>query len=178
MKKIFRGISISTNKWVAGSLYTGITSEGLIYHAILTMTKAEPDCSLGTSSCVVFSNDEFIPIRKDTEGQYLLDDKDDMPIYEGDIVLQEYSIKNVRKPESQENEEPETSGYFLGIARLTAGGAILTSLKHFGKDGNLSECQPHKNKKIQIRTYRCKLMGNMHEHPHLMDLTSVQVQQL
>lgn len=156
---LFRGISAKTGRWIAGSLYRGLTEDGTReYHAIMPPVKTKADGSLGNEE-VIFGPQEFVVVRYDSIGQYLMDDKNDMPIYEGDIVRQEYDVRT---------EDKTASGFHIGVVRLTAQGAQICSLVHYVAEGIPADSQPHKSHRLQLRSYRAVVIGNIHEHPHLL----------
>ena len=170
MKRIFRGISSKTGKWVAGSLYIGINDNGKEYLAIIVPTITKLDKKVDDENSVIFNDDEFHVIKYNSAGQYLLDDKNDIPIYEGDIVIQSYKVKTRNVYGKMTENEVELEGFHIGVAKLTTEGTQLCSLKHFDSEGNLAENQPHKNSRQQIRSYRSKVIGNIFENPYLLKL--------
>lgn len=175
MKKIlFRGKDLVTNKWIAGNLYCGMSENGKQYAAIMTESMTEEDPESNDKDAVVFTTDEFRLVDVKTVGQYMMDDRDDMPIYEGDIVMQSYKVTTNNVYGKMADEETDLSGKHLGVAKLTPEGAVITNVIHLDDKGNISAIQPHKNKKIQIRSYRAKVIGNIFENENLLKRKTIE----
>ena len=158
MKTIkFRGISIADGTMKTGSLYIG-NINGQPLYAILTDEDCVVDSQLDSDAAFVLSLDEFHPVRPETVGQFLMNDSKGNPVYEGDIVRQHYSVTE----EGADGLPTTIEGFHVGTARLTCEGAQLSNLRHYDADGSLKEVQPHKSKRIQMRSRRCEVTGCIH----------------
>lgn len=97
-----------------------------------------------------------VPVVADTVGQYLMKDRNGRPMFEGDIVKQHY--------EATTSDGITIRGHHIGTARMTTEGAQLGGLTNHDNEGNLTPEQPHKNKRIQIRSKRSEVIGNIFNH--------------
>jgi uncharacterized phage protein (TIGR01671 family) len=159
MKNIFRGKTKKDGRWEQGSLFTG-EIDGLHRNAIITGCRSTGSPGLPEDIAFAASDDNFHEVEEQTIGQYLMSDSNNRPMFENDIVKQYYEAVN--------SEGQPVSGYHIGVAKLTTEGAQLSSMRHYHADGTPAETQPHKCKRIQIRSRRSKVIGNIFDNPHLL----------
>ncbi|OMF47732.1 YopX family protein [Paenibacillus amylolyticus] len=92
-----------------------------------------------------------------------LKDKNNTEIYEGDIVEQTY---HVPYGNPHEGSEGSYDGHHTGEVVITSRGVCMRNPLHYSMDND--ETKLVKAYK-QLAGYRTKIIGNIYEHPHLLE---------
>ncbi|WP_056828386.1 YopX family protein [Psychrobacillus sp. FJAT-21963] len=98
-----------------------------------------------------------------------LKDKNYIDIFKGDIAKREFDIWKTEYAYdgSPLGDECIEEGYFIGVVSQTPSGLyVLNKCRKYDAEGNfVKKCSG-----IKLFAHRCEVIGNIYEHPHLLEV--------
>lgn len=147
----FRGKSVNSNEWVYGDLIH-IGDGCIIYQG----SQSDYEITNRADVAIELLDDEISIVNPDTVGQFTgLRDKNGMKIYEGDVVIMNYTAEIDDDYDSYIEE-----GKYVGVVAITANkGACLNPCVKNGL---------YNTKYKPLSAYRSEVIGNIYDTPDLI----------
>ena len=119
----------------------------------------------GVATLIRFNNQQYVVHMQYTG----LKDKNYIDIFKGDIAKREFDIWKTEYAYdgSPLGDECIEEGYFIGVVSQTPSGLyVLNKCRKYDAEGNfVKKCSG-----IKLFAHRCEVIGNIYEHPHLLEV--------